>query len=187
MAPSTSETTEPMTSGPANLVTVVTVTTIFAVLAFVLMVIILYISIRCVARQKHRRQRFHFPPISKAGSSPPPRSDNSSIYSGMSSLGTESTNFNCGSPHPDPFVVKTAAFNPERSTHISNPPPSLITRRQSQVCECVYNECFYVYIQTYYSYLSTSDFLHVNDFYSMIIHTDTCMYYVVNVCQIETF
>ena len=51
----------------------------------------------------------------------------------MSSLGTESTNFgNCSSPHTDSFG-KSMGFHPEQSTHISNPPPSLITRRQSQV------------------------------------------------------
>jgi hypothetical protein len=131
--PPTSTTKDPSTSGSANYITIITVTTIFAMLAFFVFVI-LCVSVRCIARQKRRRQRFHFPPTSKAGSSPPPRSDNSSIYSGMSSLGTESTNFNCGSPHPDPFE-KRAVFHPDRSTHISNPPPSLITtaRRQSQV------------------------------------------------------
>ncbi|CAI8020827.1 Low-density lipoprotein receptor-related protein 6 [Geodia barretti] len=133
--PPTSTTKDPSTSGSANYVTIITVTTIFVMLAFFVFVIFC-VSVRCIARQKRRRQRFHFPPTSKAGSSPPPRSDSSSIYSGMSSLGTESTNFNCGSPHPDPFE-KRAVFHPERSTHISNPPPSLITaaRRQSQLLE----------------------------------------------------
>ena len=142
--PPTSTTKDPSTSGSANYITIITVTTIFAMLAFFVFVI-LCVSVRCIARQKRRRQRFHFPPTSKAGSSPPPRSDNSSIYSGMSSLGTESTNFNCGSPHPDPFE-KRAVFHPDRSTHISNPPPSLITtaRRQSQVGVRVWR--FYIFL-----------------------------------------
>ena len=66
---------DPSTSGSANYITIITVTTIFSMLAFFVFVI-LCVSVRCIARQKRHRQRFHFPPTSKAGSSPPPRSDN---------------------------------------------------------------------------------------------------------------
>ena len=103
-----------------------------------ILVVIVITSIRCIHKHKARR-RIRLPTISKASSSPPPQSDRSSLYSGLTSLGTESTNFgNCSSPHTDSFG-KPMGFHTDPSNHISNPPPSLITGRPSQVSNGKHN------------------------------------------------